>query len=257
MTERIIFALQKGGVGKTASTTAVAEILAATGYRVLVVDADSQGNATRILTGKSIYENSGYTIMEAIQAGDATSYIMEIKPGLDLIPAEDKFATFSRYIGTSRINNPHAVFKRLLEPVESRYDYVFIDVGPTLGDALINAIVYADHVIIPQDGGDLSMDALLRFTEFVDAIRSEGHTKAEILGIFFAMRDRRSRYEKDITTGVREAYGDLVFDSEVRRRVRIKEMSATGIETVDAAMEDYIALTEEIVNRINHKKESK
>lgn len=257
MTERIIFALQKGGVGKTASTTAVAEILAATGYRVLVVDADSQGNATRILTGKSIYENSGYTIMEAIQAGDATSYIMEIKPGLDLIPAEDKFATFSRYIGTARINNPHAVFKRLLEPVESRYDYVFIDVGPTLGDALVNAIVYADYVIIPQDGGDLSMDALLRFTEFVDAIRAEGHTKAEILGIFFTMRDRRSRYEKDIAAGVREAYGNLVFDNEVRRRVRIKEMSATGIDTVDEAMEDYIALTEEIVNRIHNRKESK
>lgn len=256
MTERIIFALQKGGVGKTMSTAAVAEILAEAGYRVLVVDADSQGNATRVLTGGSIYENSGYTIMEAIQAGDAAPYIMEVKPGLDLIPAEDKFATFSRYISTSRVSNPHAVFKRLLEPVESRYDYVFIDVGPTLGDALVNAIVYADHVIIPQDGGDLSMDALLRFTEFVDAIRAEGHTKAEILGIFFTMRDRRSRYEKDIAAGIREAYGDLVLDSEVRRRVRIKEMSATGINTIDEAMEDYIALTEEIVNRI-HRKESK
>lgn len=256
MTERIIFALQKGGVGKTMSTVAVAEILAEAGYRVLVVDADSQGNATRVLTGGSIYENSGCTIMEAIQAGDAAPYIMEVKPGLDLIPAEDKFATFSRYISTSRVSNPHAVFKRLLEPVESRYDYVFIDVGPTLGDALVNAIVYADHVIIPQDGGDLSMDALLRFTEFVDAIRAEGHTKAEILGIFFTMRDRRSRYEKDIAAGIREAYGDLVLDSEVRRRVRIKEMSATGINTIDEAMEDYIALTEEIVNRI-HRKESK
>lgn len=256
MTQRIIFALQKGGAGKTTSTAAVAEILAATGYRVLVVDADSQGNATRILTGRSIYENTGYTIMEAIQAGDATSYIMEIKPGIDLIPAEDKFSTFSRYISTARVSNPHAVFKRLLEPVESRYDYVFIDVGPSLGDALVNAIVYADYVIIPQDGGDLAMDALLRFTEFVDAIRAEGHTKAEILGIFFTMRDRRSRYEKDISSGVREAYGDLVFDTEVRRRVRLKEMSATGIDTIDESMEDYIALTEEIVNRI-HRKEHK
>ena len=257
MTERIIFALQKGGVGKTTSTVAVAEILAATGYSVLVVDADSQGNATRMLTGRSIYENSGRTIMEAVKEGNARPYIQEIKPGLALLPAEDKFAIFSRHIYTSRVSNPYAVFKRLLEPVESRYDYVFIDVGPSLGDTLINAIVYADHVIVPQDGGDLAMDALLRFTEFVDATRAGRHTKAEILGIFFTMRDRRSRYEKDIAAGVREAYGNLVFDTEVRRRVRIKEMSADGISTIEEAMEDYIALTEEIVNRISHRKESK
>ena len=85
------------------------------------------------------------------------------------------------------------------------------------------------------------MDALLRFTEFVDSTRDEGHTNAEILGIFFTMRDRRSKYERDIAAGVREAYGDLVFDTEVRRKVRPKEMSAEGINTIDEAMDDYIA----------------
>ena len=67
MTTRIIFALQKGGVGKTTSTVSTAEILAALGYRVLVVDFDSQGNATKMLTRKSIYQFTGHTIMEAIQ----------------------------------------------------------------------------------------------------------------------------------------------------------------------------------------------
>ena len=84
MTNCVIIALQKGGVGKTTSTVAIAEILAETGYRVLVVDADSQGNATRMLTGRSIYENSGRTIIAASQAGDAEPYIQQIKPGLDL-----------------------------------------------------------------------------------------------------------------------------------------------------------------------------
>ena len=87
------------------------------------------------------------------------------------------------------------------------------------------------------------MDALLRFTEFVDSTRDEGHTNAEILGIFFTMRDRRSKYDRDIAAGVREAYGDLVFDTEVRRKVRPKEMSAEGINTIDEAMDDYIALS--------------
>ena len=252
---RIIFALQKGGVGKTTSTVAIAEILAATGYRVLVVDADSQGNATRILTGSSIYDNTGHTLMEAIQEGNAVPYIQQVNTGLDLIPAEDRFSTFSRHIYTSGIKYQFRVFKRLLEPIEDGYDFVFIDVGPSLGDAMINAIVYADYIIAPMDGGDLSMDALIRFDEFVAAIRREGHTAAELLGIFFTLRDRRSRYEKDITIGVRETYGDLVFDTEVGRRVRLKEMSAIGIDTIDEAMEDYTALAEEIINRLKQRRE--
>ena len=249
MTKRLTFALQKGGVGKTTSTVATAEILAAAGYRVLVVDFDSQGNATKMLTGSSIYQFTGKTIMEAIQEGNAEAYIMPVKEGLDLIPAEDRLAAFSRYIYTARISNPYAALKRLLEPVEGRYDYVFIDVGPSLGDTVINAIVYADEILIPFDCGDLSMDALVRFMEFVEASREEGHTQAEITGILLTMRDGRSRYEREVGEAMREAYGDLVLRTEIRRRVKIKEMSAQGMDLEEPAMEDYLSLVEELIAR--------
>lgn len=251
MPKRVMFALQKGGVGKTTSTVAVAEVLAAAQYRVLVVDFDSQGNSTKILTGNSIYEYSGKTIMEAIQQGDAAPYIVNAKDNLDILPAEDRLATFSRFIYTSRVDNPFAVLKRLLEPLDSVYDFVFIDVGPSLGDQFINALVYADHVIIPVDLGELSMDAMVRFIEFVEEAGKEGHTTADITGILLTMRDGRSRYERDISDGIRAAYGDLVFETEIRRRVRLKEMSSKGVDCTDPAMEDYLALTEEIIERTN------
>lgn len=252
MPKRVTFALQKGGVGKTTSTVSTAEILAAAGYRVLVVDFDSQGNATKMLTGNSIYQYSGKTIMEAIQQGDAEPFILPVKDGLDLIPAEDRLAAFSRYIYTARINNPYAVLKRLLGPIESRYDFVFIDVGPSLGDTVINAIVYADDIIIPVDMGDLALDAMVRFIEFVDESRAEGHTNAQISGILLTMRDGRPiRYERDITEGLRATYGDLVFNSEIRRLTKIKEIAAGGVNLEDPAMEDYISLVEEIIERTN------
>lgn len=253
MPKRLLFALQKGGVGKTTSTVAVAETLAALGYRVLVVDFDSQGNSTKILTGNSIYKYSGRTVMEAIQQGDAVPYIVPVKNGLDLLPAEDRLSAFSRYIYTSKIANPYAALKRLLEPIEARYDFVLTDVGPTLGDTVINAIVYADHIIVPMDLGDMAMDSMVRFIEFVSETSKEGHTKAEILGILLTMRDGRSRYEREISEGTRAAYGDLVFDTEIRRRVKIKEMSATGIDLEDETMEDYLSVTEEILHRISRK----
>lgn len=256
MAIKIMYALQKGGVGKTTSTVSTAEILAAAGYRVLVVDFDSQGNATKILTGESIYKYSGSTIMEAIQSGEPEPYIIPVKEGLDLVPAEDRLATFSRYIYTSRINNPYATLKRLLEPLESRYDYIFIDVGPELGDRAINAIVYVDHIFIPVDMGDLALDAMVRFIEFVEESKKEGHTNAEITGILLTMRDGRPiRYERDITEGLRAAYGNLVFKSEIRRLTKIKEIAATGVDIEEPAMEDYISLVEEILERTKEAKQ--
>lgn len=255
MAHKIIFATNKGGVGKSTSTAICAEILAAAGYRVLAVDLDSQGNLTRILTGQSKYEFRGRTIMEAVQEGDVEPYIQPVQKiatsgNLDFIPAEDRLAVFSRHIYTARINNPYAALKRLLAPVESRYDFIFVDVSPSLGDTVINAIVYADKVIIPVDSGDLGMDALIGFQEFVETTKEEGHTDAEIFGILLTMRDRRSKYEKDVSDGVREAFGDLVFKTEIGRKVKIKEMSASGVRIDDPAIEDYIKLTEEILERV-------
>lgn len=254
MPQRIIFALQKGGVGKTSSTVAVAEVMAAAGYKVLVVDFDSQGNATKMLTKNNIYKFSGRTIMEAIKAGNAQPFILNIKPGLDLIPAEDKLALFPQYIYTNNINAPYAVLKRVLAPIEGRYDFVFLDVGPALGDNMINAIVYADHVFIPMDTGDFSMDAMVRFIKFVNDAREKRFTKAEIGGIFLTMRDGRfTNYEEDISEGLRETYGDLVLKTEIHRRIKIKEMSSEGVDVVAPAMEDYIDLTEEILKRTRRK----
>ena len=91
---------------------------------------------------------------------------------------------------------------------------------------------------------------MVRFIEFVDETRAEGHTNAVIDGIFLTMRDgRTTKYERDISGGIRATYGDLVFETEIIRRVKIKEMSAAGVNVVESAMSDYMALTEEIINR--------
>lgn len=247
MTTRISFAIQKGGVGKTTSTVSVAETLAAAGYRILVVDFDSQGNATKMMTKRSIYDFTGKSIMDAVRRNDAAPFIVEVKENLHLIPAEDHLAAFSRHIYTQKILTPFKVLQRLLEPIEKQYDYIFIDVGPSLGDLMINAMVYVDQIYIPVDAGDLALDAMIRFMEFVDESRKEGHTNAVIAGIVLTMRDFRSKYERDISDGLRETFGGLVAKTEIRRLVRVKEMSSRGVDI--EKITDYIDLTEEIIER--------
>lgn len=253
MPKRITFALQKGGVGKTSSTVVTAEVLSASGYKVLVVDFDSQGNATKMLTKDSIYKFTGHTIMEAIRHGDAAPYIVTTESGVDLIPAEDNLAAFSRYIYTAQMEKPYKVLQRLLEPIESAYDFVFVDVGPSLGDTMINTLVYSDFVVVPVDLGDLSMDAMVRFINFIEETKSKGHVHSEIAGILLTMRDSRSRYERDISQGIREAYGELVFISEIRRRTKIKEFTANGVNINEPAMIDYMNFVEELIIRISNK----
>ena len=205
---------------------------------------------TGILIPRAAYEGyQGHYIKYAMRNAMNSEGYLEAMANLDLIPAEDHLAGFSRHIYTQKINNPFQVLQRLLEPVERNYDFVFIDVGPSLGDLMINAMVYVDQIYIPVDAGDLALDAMIRFMEFVDESRAEGHTNAVIAGVVLTMRDSRSKYEREISDGLRETFGDLVMKTEVRRLVKIKEMSSYGVDVEKIA--DYIDLTEELLGKGN------
>lgn len=245
---------QKGGVGKTTTTAIMAEILATSGYRVLVMDLDSQGNATKMLTQRNIYEFSGNTILEAIKEADPKKYIVEVKENLHLLPAEDMLATYSRYIYTNRFNLPIRVLKDSMQDIEGEYDFVILDLPPNMGDIVLSAIVYADYINILVQCEAFAMDALDRFVSFIREAKEEGHTQAEIIGILIAMKDSRSVSEKLIGDSIRRNYGELVFYPEVKRKTRLKDYALMGItmnrklDTI--ALEEYMEFTEELIERI-------
>lgn len=251
---KILNGIQKGGVGKTTTTAIMAEILAESGYRVLVMDLDSQGNATKMLTQRNIYEFSGKTVLEAIKEADPNRYIVEIKENLFLLPAEDMLATYSRYIYTSNFQRPLHVLKEAMQDIEGEYDFLIMDLPPNMGDVVLSAIVYADFINIPVQCEAFAMDALDRFVSFVQEAKEEGHTQAEIIGILLTMKDNRSVSEKLIADTIKRNYEDLVYEPEVKRKSRLKDYSLMGI-TMDRkidliALEEYLIFTEELIHRI-------
>lgn len=260
MAHKIMVSIQKGGVGKSTTTSILAEIFAVSGLKVLVLDLDSQGNTTQMLTQKSIYENSGNTILEAIKEVDPKKYILHPRENIDLLPADDMLVSFTRYIYKERVKEPVKALSNAIMEIEDDYDIILMDCPPNLGDIVLNAIVYSDFIIIPMNPEAFGKDALERFIDNIDDAKETGHKIAEILGILFTMVESRSKLEKSVGNDIRKRYGDLVFKTEIRRRARLKEYALTGVSMEKKydieALEDYISLTEEIISRIKELKQN-
>lgn len=254
LAHKIMLGCQKGGVGKSTSTIILAEMFAVSGFKVLVLDLDSQGNATQMLTQKSIYENSGNTILEAIKESSPKKYLLHPRENIDLLPSDDMLVSFSRYIYQERVSDPINTLGNAIREIEDDYDIILMDCPPNLGDIVLNAIVYSDYIVVPVNPDAFGMDALERFVDNIEDAQKAGHTKAKILGILFTMRETRNKLEQTIGSDIRERYGNLVFDTEIRRRAKLKEYALTGVRMVKKVdidtLEDYISLAEEIINRI-------
>lgn len=261
MAHKIMVGVQKGGTGKTVTTVVLAEILAAAGYKTLILDLDSQGNATQMATQKSIYSFSENTILEAIREKDPEKYVVHAKEGIDIIPADDMLVTFSRYIYKDRVMNPVRELENTIKLIEHKYDFILMDCPPALSDITLNALVYCDYIIVPIQMDAFGKDALDRFIDFVNGAKTENHTHADILGILVALKDSRSNIEKAVCGNIRSKYKDLVFNTEIKRRAKLKEYTLTGArmkkkEEIDA-LEDYINLAEEVLSRIKSKAAAK
>lgn len=254
MAIKMMVSVQKGGTGKTTSTAILAELLANAGSKVLVMDLDSQGNATQMLTQKSIYDFTDHTILEAIKEANPKKYLYQAKENLYVLPAEDMLSTFSRYIYRAKYPNPLTVLKEAIAEIEDEFDIILMDCPPNLGDIVLNAVVYADYVIIPVQLDAFGIDALDRYIQFVEEARNEGHTQAQILGILFTMVDNRVVTEKVIADSIRRTYGDKVFKAEIKKRAKMKEFALMGVTMkrktdLDALLE-YQRLAEEVIERV-------
>lgn len=252
---KVMIGIQKGGVGKSTTTSVLGEILAASGFKVLVIDLDSQGNTTQMLSQKNIYEFSGKTILEAMKELDPNPYIYRVRERLSLIPAEDMLSTFSRWVYVnSRTSTPAEVLKQTVDNLNEDFDFILMDCPPNLGDLVINATRCADYILIPVQPEPFAMDALDRFIDLINGAKEEGYTQAEVLGIVCTMIDARNSTQKAIIEAIRNKYGNYVFRSEVRLRAKIKDFTLLGVQmdrkSDMEALEDYIKVTEEMVNHV-------
>ena len=257
MCKVIAIANQKGGVGKTTTTSNLGIGLAKQGKRVLLIDADAQGSLTASLGIREPdrLEITLATIMASIINDE------EIKPeygilrheeGVDFMPGNIELSGLE----TSLVNvmSRETVLRTYIEQQKDRYDYILIDCMPSLGMITINAFACADSILIPVQAAYLPVKGLEQLIKTIGKIKRQINPKLEIEGILLTMVDNRTNYAKDISTLLIENYGSRVkiFKESIPMSVRAAEISAEGVSIYQhdpngKVASAYQSLTEEVL----------
>jgi chromosome partitioning protein len=219
----IAFANQKGGVAKTTSTLNLGVAFREQGLKVLCIDLDPQGNLTMSqgLNPDDI-ERSMFDVLVHRLPLEEVVHRREIDLAVSSIDLAGAEIALSAMIGRER-----ALEKALL-PVKPEYDFILIDTPPSLGLLTINALVAAAGVIVPVQCEYLSLRGLVQLENTLTMIRENLNPKVEIIGILPTMFDKRTLHSREAIEILEENFGDLVFNTRIRKTIRYAEAPVKG-----------------------------
>ncbi|MFT5125469.1 MAG: chromosome partitioning protein [Kiritimatiellia bacterium] len=229
MTRIVAIANQKGGVGKTTTTVNLAAGVAREGYRVLLLDIDSQANAT---SGLGLDKNAGDGSIYDVLIGEksAVDCIKNTEyENLDLLPSEPDLAGAEIEIATSgniqyRLRDGLASLR-----AAGTYDFIFIDCPPSLGIIVTNALVAADSVLIPLQTEYFALEGLSMITDLVNRIiDNDLNPDLELEGIVMTMYDKRTNLANEVVGEVWKAFGEYTYEYAIPRSVKISESPGYG-----------------------------
>ena len=249
----IAVANHKGGVGKTTTTLTTASILAKQGYKVLCVDLDAQANLTLSL----LREDAEYdTIADAITQEKALP-IVNVFENFDIVPSSLSLTKLE--LSMMGVMQREYVISDKLKPLRVEYDFIFLDCPPALGIFTVNALVAADYALVTMTPEVLPYKGLGSLIILISQISERMNTKLSCAGILFTMYESGKTITKNIEMAVRKVYGGLLFDSHIRKNVRVAEAPAERKSLLEyaptsTAFIDYTNFTEELLKRINSKK---
>jgi chromosome partitioning protein len=269
----IIVSNQKGGIGKTFTVCTMANLLSTDSnekvrrydYRrkaekVLVVDTDFQGNATRFLTGKDQNEFNGAGLMEAINVEDAREYIHKVNDNLYILPATASVSQFDSIftLNEDKIENAAYLLSRTLETVKDQFDWILVDTSPSLSKMTLQALNInfgeETHVLLPMQTEDFGLDSVHKFSNTMSTIFEETNPNLRLLGIVPILTDANMSVDQEIISEAKEAFGEYVFEAVIKRRATLKKMVRDGFSEQYSeqrrALKDYYDLLNEVKKRV-------
>ncbi|MDO5684884.1 MAG: ParA family protein [Bifidobacterium sp.] len=256
-TRIIAFANQKGGVGKTTSCVNIALALTLYGQRVLVLDADPQGNASTALDIEHHGEGipSTYEAIMGLKDPIETIYPHAKNKNLFCMPATMDLCGADIEL-TSVMNRERSLRRVLANPAirEMKFDYILIDCPPSLGLLTVNALAAAQELVIPIQCEFYALEGVAQLTKNVGAIRESLNSTLQITGILLTMLHHNTNLSKDVEAEVRNYFGDTTFTTRIPRNVRVAEAPSYGQTVLEydpgsPGSAAYLAVAKELVER--------
>jgi len=254
MSKVIAICNQKGGTGKTTTSINLSVYLAVEGSRVLLIDADPQGNSTSGLgIDKNTIEKSLYDVL--INQSSAQDVIIKteienlklIPSNIDLIGAEVELVESAQ-----REQRLHSA----LEKIQNDFDYILIDCPPSLGILTLNSLVAASSVLIPVQCEYYALEGLGQLTKTINLIRDNLNSSLKIEGVLLTMADFRTNLTSEVIKETRGFFQDRVFETIIPRSIRLSEAPGFGksiyqYDKNSIGAQKYGALAKEILGQVN------
>ena len=247
----IAVANQKGGVGKTTTSTNLSACLAELNKKVLLIDIDPQGNATSgVGVDKNQLENTVYEMIIG-ECEMEECLLKDVIDNLDLLPSNVNLS--GAEIDLIGVEEREYILKKKIDEIKDNYDFIVIDCPPSLNMLTVNAMTTADSVLVPFQCEYYALEGLSQLIHTINLVKERLNPTLEIEGVVFTMYDARTNLSLQVVENVKSNLKQNVYKTIIPRNIRLAEAPSHGMpinlyDSKSAGAESYRLLAEEVAN---------